>query len=204
MKAKFDKAAEKYHVYPFDDRGSGRLAIPKPPVPGADPNSNVYTYAAGATRIAEAAAPPMKNRSWTLDATVKTKGTETEGVIMGFGGVAAGMTLYLNKGVPVFDYNFFEKHTVLKGDKALPEGEATISVDFVYKSGKGEAGKGADIKLSVNGEKVAERSMKATVGGRFGIDTFGIGEDGGQLVTHEYRAPFKFTGEIEKVVVEVS
>ena len=202
MQAKFDEAAEKYHVYPFDDRGSARLALAKPPVPGSDPDSNVYTYATGAVRIAEPAAPPMKNRSWTLDAMITTKGAETEGVIMGFGGVAAGMTLYLDKGVPIFDYNFFEKHTVLRG-KALPEGKATVTVDFAYKGGKGEAGKGANITLSVNGEKVAEGSMEATVGGRFGIDTFGIGEDSGQPVTNDYTAPFKFTGEIEKVVVEV-
>jgi arylsulfatase len=45
--------------------------------------------------------------------------------------------------------------------------------------------------------------MEATVPARFGIDTFGIGEDSGQPVTHEYRAPFRFTGAIEKVVVEI-
>ena len=31
----------------------------------------------------------------------------------------------------------------------------------------------------------------------------GIGEDSGQPVTHHYEPPFKFTGEIEEVVVEV-
>jgi arylsulfatase len=203
MKAKFDAAAEKYNVYPFDDRGAARLAIPKPPVPGADAASNVFTYYPGAIRIAEPAAPPMKNRSWTMTAKVKTEGANTEGVILGFGGVAAGITCYLDKGVPVFDYNYFEKHTVLKGDKPLPEGEATVTVDFAYKGAKGEFGKGADITLAVNGEKVAEGRMEATVGGRFGIDTFGIGEDSGQPVTHAYKAPFKFTGVIRKVLVEV-
>ena len=203
MQAKFDAAAEKFNVYPFDDRGSGRLAIPKPPVPGADTSSNVYTYSAGAVRIAEPAAPPMKNRSWTIDATIETKGKDTEGVILGFGGVAAGLVLYIDKGVPVFDYNFFEEHTELKGDAPLAEGPAKITVDFTYKGGKGEAGKGADITLSVNGKKVAEASMEATVGGRFGIDTFGIGEDSGQPVTHHYKPPFKFNGTIDKVIVEV-
>lgn len=45
--------------------------------------------------------------------------------------------------------------------------------------------------------------MKATVGGRFEIDTFGIGEDSGQPVTPDYKAPFKFNGEIERVVIAV-
>jgi N-sulphoglucosamine sulphohydrolase, C-terminal len=131
LKKKFDEAAVKFHVYPFDDRGSARLAISKPPVPGSDPKSNTFTYYPGAIRIAEPAAPPMKNRTWTLNAKVK-------------------------------------------------------------------------IALEVNGTKVAEGKMKATVAGRFGIDTFGIGEDTGQPVTSDYQPPFKFTGEIEKVQIDAA
>ncbi|MBT8469352.1 MAG: sulfatase-like hydrolase/transferase [Myxococcales bacterium] len=203
LKAKFDEMAEKYHVYPFDDRGSARLGIPKPPVPGAETDSNNYTYYSGAIRIAEPAAPPMKNNSWTLTAKVRTKGKKTEGVIVGFGGVAAGITLYLKDGVPVFDYNYFEKHTVLKGDAALAKGEAVVELDFDYKGAPGELGKGADLTLKVNGKTVAEQTMQATVPGRFGIDTFGVGEDSGQPVTFEYKAPFRFTGEIEQVSITI-
>jgi arylsulfatase len=105
-------------------------------------------------------------------------------------------------GVPISDYNYFEKHTVVKGAKPLADGESTVTVDFAYKGGKEELGKGADITLSVDGDEVAKGSMDATVGGRFGIDTFGIGEDSGQPVTHDYQAPFKFTGKIDKVVIE--
>ena len=145
----------------------------------------------------------MKNRSWTLTAKVETEGAETEGVIMGFGGVAAGMVLYLDGGVPVFDYNLFEEHTVVQASKPLPAGEAEITLDFAYLGAEGEAGKGAEINLSVNGTEVATGSMESTVAGRFGIDTFGIGEDSGQPVTAAYKPPFKFTGGIESVVVEV-
>lgn len=201
MKAKFTEAAEKYHIYPFDDRGSARLAIAKPPVPGASPDSKTFTYFEGAVRIAEPAAPPMKNNSWTLTAKVETEGADTEGVVMAFGGVAAGMVLYVKDGVPVFDYNYFEEHTVLKGDKPLPTGDSTVEVKFVYAGGG--VGKSATLKLFVNGEKVTEGKMAATVAGRFGIDTFGIGEDTGQPVTSSYKPPYKFTGEIEKVVISI-
>jgi arylsulfatase len=201
LKKKFDEAAKQHEVYPFDDRGAGRLAEPKPPVPGSAENSTSYTYYAGATRIAEPAAPPMKNHSWTLTAKVAAEGKDSEGVIMGFGGVAAGMVLYLEGGVPVFDYNFFEKHTVVKGEQPVPDGNSTIAVDFDYAGGG--AGKGAKITLKVDGQTVGSGEMDATVGGRFGIDTFGVGEDTGQPVTDAYEAPFKFSGEIEEVVVEI-
>lgn len=204
LKAMLDEAFEKYGVLPLDDRGSARLASEKPPVPGADEGAKTYTYYTGAIRIAEAAAPPMKNRSWTLTAKVETEGAETEGVIMGFGGVAAGMVLYLDGGVPVFDYNLFEDHTVVRGTEPLPAGESEITLDFAYQGAEGEAGKGAEMTLSVNGTEVATGTMETTVAGRFGIDTFGIGEDSGQPVTHDYEAPFSFTGEIAQVVVEMN
>ena len=89
----------------------------------------------------------------------------------------------------------------MKGNKPLPAGVSTIEVNFAYAGGG--AGKGATLTLMVNGEKVAEDKMAATVGGRFGIDTFGIGEDSGQPVTSSYKPPFKFTGEIEQVVIRI-
>jgi PAS fold len=36
-----------------------------------------------------------------------------------------------------------------------------------------------------------------------GVDTFGVGEDSGQPVTPDYEPPFKFTGTIDKVVIEL-
>jgi arylsulfatase len=144
----------------------------------------------------------MKNRSWTLTAEVTTDGADTEGVVMAFGGVAAGVVLYLDEGVPVFDYNYFEDHFVLRADRPLAEGDATITVGFEYEGGETPGGP-ATIKLGVNGEEVASGKMDATVKVRFGLDTFGIGMDTGQPVTFEYEPPFAFTGKIEKVVIEM-
>jgi arylsulfatase len=201
MKAKFDELAKKYHVYPLDDRGAARLAVPKPPPPGSDPKATTFTYYAGATRLPENAAPPMKNRSWTLTVDLKTEGAKTNGVIMGFGGVAAGMTFYLKDGVPIFDYNYFDDHAVIKGDKPVPVGETKIELAFDY-AGGGQ-GKGAKVTIKVDGEQVAQGDIPATVAARFGVDTFDIGQDSGQPVTFDYKPPFKFNGEIEKVVIDL-
>ncbi|MBI1249529.1 sulfatase-like hydrolase/transferase [bacterium] len=201
LKALFDKAAQQHQVYPLDDRGSARLAIPKPTAPGSDPNSSTFTYFAGATRIPETAAPPMKNRSWSMTADVRTEGEKTNGVVVAFGGMAAGFVLYVDKGIPVFDYNFFDDHFVLKGSQPIATGKSTIEVDFDFQ-GK-TAGGPADITLKVNGKEVAQGKMEATVAGRFGADTFGVSADTGQPITNAYEVPFKFTGEIDKVVVEI-
>jgi hypothetical protein len=104
--------------------------------------------------------------------------------------------------VPIFDYNYFGEHTIMRAPSALAAGEGTVEVDFRY-AGAG-IGKGADLVLKVNGRNVGEGKMNATVFARFGIDTFGIGEDSGQPVTPEYEPPFKFTGKIAKVVIDVA
>jgi arylsulfatase len=150
-----DVAAKKYHVYPLDDRGSARLLEPKPPAPGSGPAATRFTYYAGATRLAESAAPPIKNRSWIVTANIKSEGAKTNGVVMAMGGVSSGVSLYLKDGVPIFDYNYFGEHTVLKAPQALAPGDVTIELDFNYAGGGVE--KGADLVLKANGQMVASR-----------------------------------------------
>ena len=76
-----------------------------------------------------------------------------------------------------------------------------IKVDFKYDGG-GE-GKGALLTLLLNNEKVGESRIERTVPGRFGIDTFGIGEDSGSPVTHHYKPPFSYQGHIKEVNIDL-
>ncbi len=189
-------------MFPLDDRGAARLSSPKPPVPGSDPKATKFTFYEGATRLAENAAPNMKNRSWSVEASLKVGESGSEGVIFAFGGVSAGMTFYVADSKPVFHYNWFdEQHYVVKSEKPLPEGENKLRLDFSYDGGG--AGKGGTAAIFVNDEKVAEGRIEKTVGGRFGIDTFGIGADTGAPVTFDYTPPFVFNGKIEKVDIEL-
>ena len=202
LKALWQKAAEENNVFPLDDRGSARLAIPKPPVPGSDPKATKFTFYEGATRLAEAAAPNMKNRSWSVEASLKVGDTVSEGVIFAIDGVSAGMTFYVSDSKPIFHYNWFdEQRTIVKSEKLLPEGESKLRLDFNY-DGEG-AGKGGTASIFINNEKVAEGRIEKTVAGRFGIDTFGIGADTGAPVTFDYKPPFAFNGKIEKVDIEL-
>jgi arylsulfatase len=44
---------------------------------------------------------------------------------------------------------------------------------------------------------------ESSVPGRFGIDTFGVGEDTGSPVSKNYKAPFSFKGVIHKVDIDL-
>lgn len=196
----WEEEAEKYHVFPLDDRGAARLAVPKPSPLG---DRTKFTYYEGATRIPETAAPNTKNTSWTLEAMLETTAKEKDGVINAIGGLGAGYTLYVKDGYPTFIYNFFESEvTTIKSKKKLPDGLASVKVDFKYDGGG--AGKGANVTLYINNEKVGEAKLEHTVPGRFGIDTFGIGEDTGSPVTENYHPPFAYEGKIVEVNIDIA
>ena len=95
------------------------------------------------------------------------------------------------------------KHlTRVEGTKTLTPGKHVISADFKYDGGG--TGKGATVILSVDGNKVGEGKIGATVGARFSLDeTWDIGLDTGTPLDFDtYDVPFKFNGKINKVTVD--
>jgi arylsulfatase len=155
------------------------------------------------TRIPEGSAPDLKNRSWQIEAQVKVPDGGAEGLIMTQGGRFNGLGLYLKEGKPIFMYNFLdlERSSVI-APEALSPGEHTILVRFKYSGGG--AGQPADIELLVDGSNAAHGRIKKTIPIRLSLDeTLDIGEDTGTPVSEDYKVPFKFTGEIEKVTISL-
>lgn len=175
------------------------MAIPKPS-PLGDRKS--FTFYEGATRIPETAAPNTKNCSWEMEAFLETSVGKKDGVINALGGLGAGYTLYVKDAYPIFIYNFFEAEiTTIKSSKKLPDGLASVKLVFDYDGGG--VGKGGTASLYINKEKVGEKRINQTVPGRYGIDTFGVGEDSGSPVTHEYHPPFAFQGNIIELNIQL-
>jgi len=202
MKALFDEEAKKNNVYPFDDRGAGRLAEPKPPPGGADPNWTKFTYYVGASRLPETASPNTKNRSHRITAVIAMPEKGGEGVIVSAGGQSAGYVLYVQDGKLVYHYNWFERErTNLVSSEPLPAGKSTVTVEFAYDGGG--LGKGGEATIGINGKAVGSTRIENTVVGRFGIDTFSVGLDTGSPVANTYKGPYKFTGKIERVDFEL-
>ncbi len=94
------------------------------------------------------------------------------------------------------------ERTRVAGPDALSLGKHTITAVFEYSGGG--IGKPADITLLVDGQRVADGRIERTVPIRMSLDeTMDIGEDAGTLVNEDYHVPFRFTGEIESVTVEL-
>ena len=121
MKALFDQEAAKNHVYPLDDRGTGRIVSPKPTP--ADPKRTDFVYYAGATRLAETTSPNVKNKSYSITADIVVPENGGEGVIVADGGGSAGFALYVQDGKLIYHYKFFDERYVITSTEAVPSGK---------------------------------------------------------------------------------
>jgi arylsulfatase len=144
----------------------------------------------------------LKNKSHTITAEVQVP-NKASGAILAQAGRFGGWSLYLKDGKPTYTYNWLglQRYTVA-ANQALPAGKATIRFEFAYDGGG--LGKGGLGTLFVNGKKVATGRIEKTQYAVFSADEGAdVGADEGTPVTEVYKVPFKFTGKIAKVTIEL-
>jgi arylsulfatase A-like enzyme len=201
----FDREAKKYNVYPLDSSFAQRFAANLRP--SITRGRSTFTYFPGTIRIPEGSTPETKNRDFTIMADVEIPESGAEGVLATIGGRFGGWGLLVMDGKAEFDYAFGnqkkDKTRIVSKEKLAP-GKHTIKLEFKY-NGPG-LGKGGVGTLLVDGLEVAQGKIDRTTPFRFSLDeTFDIGQDTGTPVIEEYEAkmPFKFTGVLKKVVIEL-
>lgn len=200
MRLRFYTEAARYNVLPLDNSKIARL---DPAIrPSLTRGRNSFTFYEGQGRIPEGACPDIKNKSWSVTAEVEVA-DGTNGIIVTQGGLFSGWALYLEGGKPVFHSNFCDvAHYEVAGKTALTAGKHTIRVDFAYDGGG--VGKGGVASLAVDGQNVAQGRIEKTVPIRISLDEgLDVGEDTGTPVNLGYDVPFKFTGSIEKVTIDL-
>ncbi len=200
LQLQFYTEAAKYNVLPLDNSKTSRL---DPAIrPSLTRGRKKFTFYEGQSRIPEGACPDIKNKSWSVTAEIEVQ-AETTGIIVTQGGLFSGWALYLDHGKPVFHSNFCDvAHYEVAGKQPLPAGKHTVAMNFKYDGGG--IGKGGVATLSVDGKEVAQGRIEHTVPIRISLDEgLDIGEDAGTPVNLTYEVPFKFTGRIEQVTIEI-
>jgi arylsulfatase len=200
LRLQFYAEAARFNVLPLDNSKTSRL---DPAIrPSLTRGRTSFPFGEGMIRIPEGAAPDTKNKSWSITADVEVKNGGS-GMIVTQGGLFAGWALYLSKGSPVFHYNFVDvAHYEVAGKEPLSAGKHTIRMDFAYDGGG--IGKGGTATLTVDGKEVGKGRVERTMPIRITLDEgFDVGEDTGTPVNLSYDVPFKFAGQIEKVVVDL-
>jgi arylsulfatase A-like enzyme len=206
MIAQWYVEAGRYNVLPVDGRGQQRFADERPVI--ALPRSR-YVYYPDTQEVSSNAAPRLLNRPHTITVLADIPEGGAEGVLVSQGGVDGGFSLYIQGGRLRYTYNYVadqEFHIV--SDSDVPSGRHAFSFEFEPTAppeplkGKGAPG---HARLFVDGQPVGTGHLPVTIPLTMGLASgITVGADGGAPVTGVYEAPFAFTGQIDRVVYDIS
>jgi len=203
MQDLFMTEAIKYSVLPLDDRTLERMNAASSGRPDLMAGRTSLTVYQGMTGMSENVFIGTKNRSYTITADVEVPPGGVNGAILAQAGHFGGWSLYVQDGKPTFTYNWLGlKQYTVAAAQALPAGKATIRYEFAYDGGG--VGKGGKATLFVNGKSVATGRIEKTQCCAFSADEGAdVGADEGTAVAASYKSPFKFTGKIDSVTIEL-
>jgi arylsulfatase A-like enzyme len=203
LQDRFMAEAAKYNVLPLDDRFAQR----------ADPSlhpSHIrgmthFVYPPGAIRICERASPNTKNVHHTIAAEVDIPQSGAEGVLVCCGGIGGGFTVFVKDGKLHWEHNYYnEVHYRVSSTETIPPGRHVLSAE-VKVDKEGKFGTGGTVTLRLGEQTIGNGRFEKQVAGYFTANEgFDIGCDTCSPVSELYESPFAFTGQIIKVLVDVS
>jgi arylsulfatase A-like enzyme len=155
-----------------------------------------------ATRMPEFSAPGLGKKSTKVVIDMEI-GANASGVLYAMGGSGGGVTLFMEDGKLVHEYNMLiiERYSVEGKEKLVPGKHIVEVVTTIAKPGAS-----AKITIQVDGKPYASGEVARTVPAAFtASETFDVGCDLGGTVSMRYmkKAPFKFNGKIKTVKVDL-
>ena len=195
--------ATKYNVLPLDDRRAERFNADLAGRPQLVRGNRQLLFG-GMKRLSENSIVVIKNKSHAVTAEIVVPADGAEGVIVAQGGAFGGWSLYAKESRPAYCYNLFglERFKVY-GDTPLGEGTHQVRVEFTYDGGG--LGKGGTASLFLDGNKVGEGRVEATVPMAFSADeTLDIASDSGTPVTDDLDSgDTEFNGRVRWVEIDL-
>src|SRR5215471_774003 len=196
-------AAATHHILPLDWRGAERFSGALTGKPSLAAGRKTFVYATPVVALPEAAAPDLKNKSFTVTAEATIPAGGADGMLWTQGGFTAGWGFYVQQGklVAVHNYLGLERYRIVSTEP-VPTGKVILTMDFRY-DGNG-MGKGGTLVLIANGKQIGEGRVEKTTPFKYSLyETQDIGEDAGSPVDFTYQPPFTFAGQLGRVTVDV-
>jgi arylsulfatase len=199
MKTQFTKEAKANKVFPI---GAG-IWLRIHPEDRIKTPYTTWQFDATTTRMPEFTAPGLGRESnhVIINAVVADNAS---GVLYALGGASGGLTLYMDKGDLVYEYNMMIiERTIARSKSKLAAGKHQIEVDTTIDKPAAPA----EVVLTVDGQEVAHTTVKRTVPAAFtASESFDVGTDLGSPVSLDYfdRRPFAFNGKIQDIHVTLT
>jgi arylsulfatase A-like enzyme len=195
--------AAKYNVLPLDDRRAERFNADLAGRPQLI-KGNTQLLFGGMGRLSENSIVVLKNKSYAVTVDMVVPDAGGEGVLVAQGGAFGGWSLYVMDSKPAYCYNLFGlQRFKVYGEENISAGEHQMRMEFDYDGGG--LGKGGVVRLYLDGSKVGEGRVDATVPMMFsGDETTDLGSDSGTPVTDDLAVgDTKFNGRIHWVQIDL-
>ncbi len=155
----------------------------------------------GAAAVPEDLAPRLKMRPHRIVARVEIPPAGAEGVLLAQGGRFGGFSLYVQGGRAHYTYNFAGVETTTVSSDPMAPGRHVIGVELTPGSAIAMRA-----MLVVDGAVAGEVEIARTTPFRFALHGEGLccGYDDGTPVSESYASPFRFTGGLRDVTIDVS
>jgi arylsulfatase len=197
--------AGKYGVLPIDGSALARIVVERPQITKERVS---YTFRPGTQSLPPVIAPRILNRPHSVTADVEIPDDGADGVLVSQGSGAGGWSLYIQDGRLTYAHNYLSRalYTVSTPDP-LPAGRHELRFEF-QPTGEPDlpAGKGTPglAELYINRNLVAQAEFPVTTPILFNPGDTTCGANPGHPVTPEYHPPFRFTGTLHTVIIDLS
>jgi arylsulfatase A-like enzyme len=198
--------AGKYNVLPIDSRGTARIADERPQIA---PARTTYTLYPSTQMVPVNAGPIVLNRPHSITADVEIPKEGAEGALLSAGDVEGGFSFYMQDGKLHYVYNYVSSHySHVESNSSVPSGRHKLRLEF-QPTGKPDVakGKGAPgrVQFYVDGKSVGQGDVPLTMPLLIGLSGGMVcGADTGSPVWDKYKPPFRFTGKLHSVTVDLS
>lgn len=182
--------AAAYRVLPVDDAAAkGRV---KRPV------RQRFVLWPGLERVPSDAAPRLLNTAHRITAFFDVPAEGCEGVLIAEGDRWGGYSMFVQGGVPCFHYHFpLERHEI-RGTVPIGAGAHTLTWTLTKTGRTSALG-----ELWLDGEPVGALDIPRMIRGTMPFNGLDVGCNNGAPVALSYDAPFRFTGRLDRVEVEL-
>ncbi|TQF68664.1 arylsulfatase [Rhodococcus spelaei] len=192
--------AAKNEVLPV---GGGLWVVAMHPEMRIAPPYRKWDFSGDITRMPEFCAPALGNKNNRVTIELEAN-HQPRGVLYALGSNSGGLTCFVDDGYLCYEYNLFIlMRTKIRSADRLSPGTHKITVDTEFVESR--LGGPLRVVLAVDGATVAEGTVPISAPLLFTAnDCLDIGTCLGSPVSLDYRdrAPFPFTGRIERVRVE--
>ncbi|WP_131787108.1 arylsulfatase [Protofrankia symbiont of Coriaria ruscifolia] len=196
--------AGRYNVLPIDSSGAVRLTVERPQITEARTS---YTFRPNTQTLPFTVAPRVLNRTHSITADTEIPPDGAEGVLLCQGASTGGWSFYVKDGRLRYSHNYVGRAVYhVESTDTVPSGRHQLRFEFEptgkpdIANGEGTPGRA---RLYIDGQPAGLGDIPITTPIAFNPGGLTCGANPGSPVVPDYRTPFRFTGMLYSVTVDL-